>query len=153
MTDNQIPAPVIAEVARSFDAEYTHAYIDNLFIRAGAPGEPPAGSKLVKVAAWLRQINAEADDPLAVLGRLLEEFMETRPSWYLEERDDLIGPFRQRRQRIQDALAARGLSYHTGGKILGGTPLPLDTFIVVLRSVCSVPPPSCPPMSVQAVSS
>ena len=75
--------PRCLTVARAFSDEYTHAQIDNLFMSAGAPGDPPVGSKLVKVAAWLRQINADPDiDALAVLGKLLEEFMEMRPPPY-----------------------------------------------------------------------
>ena len=37
------------------------------------------------------------------------------------------------------------------GLMTSATPLPLDTFIVVLSDVTLVPPPSSPPMSVQAV--
>jgi len=37
------------------------------------------------------------------------------------------------------------------GLTTSATPLPLDTFMVVLREVWLVPPPSNPPMSVQAV--
>lgn len=76
----RIPSPVIAEIARAFDSEYSHAQLDNLFMRAGAPGEPPGGSKLVKIGEWLRRLDADPDvDAVAVLGRLLEDFMELQP--------------------------------------------------------------------------
>jgi hypothetical protein len=117
----RIPAPVIAEIARAFDAEYTHAQIDNLFMRAGAPGEPPAGSKLRKVAEWLRLIDTDPNlDALDVLGRLLEEFMEVQPP---RLSDEAKKDWEDRHTRVQAALTARGLSYHVGGKILGGTGL------------------------------
>jgi hypothetical protein len=119
-----IPAPVIAEVARAFDSEYTHAQLDSLFMSVGAPGEPPPGSKLVKVTAWLRQINAGPGmDALAVLGKLLEEFMEAQPpppNRFVWDDGEAARAWQARRVRVREALAARGLSYQTGGKILGG---------------------------------
>src|SRR5262245_21657389 len=115
----EIPGPVIAEVARAFESKDTHAQLDNLFMSAGASGEPPPGSKLVKVGAWLRQINADPGvDPLAILGKLLEEFLEVSPP---SDGPYFLKAWEQRRRRIHEALASRGLSYQTGGKILGGS--------------------------------
>jgi Abortive infection C-terminus len=129
----RIPAPVIAEISRAFDAEYTHAQINNLFTRVGAPGEPPDGSKLVKVNAWLRLIDADPDlDAPSILGRLLEEFMEVqRP--YLS--DEAKAQWEERRARVRAALAARGLSYQIGGKIIGGGGLlaPSKTLAQIIR--------------------
>ena len=56
---DQIPATVIGEVARAFDVAYTHAELNNVFMRSGAQGDPPPGSKLVKISEWLRQINED----------------------------------------------------------------------------------------------
>jgi hypothetical protein len=121
----RIPAPVIAEVAQAFDTEYTHTQIDNLFMRADAPGDPPGGSKLRKVGDWLRLIDADPEaDALGILGRLLEEFMDRQPpsqGWGMSE--DHVKRWHDRRSRVKDALAARGLSYQIGGKIIGGTGL------------------------------
>jgi Abortive infection C-terminus len=130
----RIPAPVIAEIARAFDAEYTHAQIDNLFMRAGVPGESPGGSKPRKVAEWLRLIDADPHiDALDVLGRLLEEFMEVQPP---RVNDDAKRDWEDRRTRVQAALTARGPSYHVGGKILGGSGLlrPSKTLGEIIRS-------------------
>lgn len=72
-----IPAPVLAVVADITSSRETHASLDNLFIYAGAPGDPPEGSKPVKAQAWLRLTNKdESVEPLAVLGRLIETYME-----------------------------------------------------------------------------
>jgi hypothetical protein len=125
---------VIAEISRAFDAEYTHAQIDNLFTAADAPGEPPGGSKLVKVNAWLRLIDANPNlDALAVLGRLLEEFMEVQPRPYMS--DEAKTEWGERRTRVHAALAARGLSYQIGGKIIGGAGLlmPSKTLAQIIR--------------------
>ena len=139
-TENQqprlprIPAPVIAEISRAFDAEYTHAQINNLFTRVGAPGEPPEGSKLVKVNAWLRLVDADPDlDALSILGRLLEEFMEVQPRPYMS--DEAKAEWEERRTRVHAALTARGLSYQIGGKIIGGSGLlaPSRTLAQIIR--------------------
>jgi hypothetical protein len=118
----RIPAPVVAEIAQAFESEYTHAQIDNLFMRAGAVGEAPGGSKLVKVAAWLRQTDADQSvDAVGVLGRLLEDFMEKLPPSHLS--DEALKAWHERRERVRAALASRSMSYQIGGRIIGGTGL------------------------------
>ncbi len=117
----RIPSQLIGEVATAFDRAYTHAELDTLFMRAGAPGEPPGGSKLVKVREWLQRIDADPGvDPLAILGRLLQDYMEKRPPSHLEWDSEALKEWEAPRKRIQEALAANSLSYHPGGKILGG---------------------------------
>jgi Abortive infection C-terminus len=77
----------------------------------------------VKVAAWLRQTDADPSvDALGVLGRLLEEFMEKLPPSHVSE--EAQTQWTTRRERVRAALAARGLSYQIGGRIIGGTGLP-----------------------------
>ena len=72
----EIPAPVIAVLADNLPNIETHAGLDNLFLHADAPGDPPEGSKPVKTQAWLRRVNKESGNPLAVLGKLIECYME-----------------------------------------------------------------------------
>lgn len=90
----QIPAPVVALVAE-FAAEHeTHATLDGLFMHAEAPGEPPEGSKHTKALEWLRRTNRDSSvDPLRVLGRIVEEWMETepKPSFYGPAADTILG--------------------------------------------------------------
>jgi hypothetical protein len=117
----RIPVQVIGEVAEAFDRFYTHATLDTLFMRAGAPGEPPGGNKLVKVGEWLRRIDADPDvDALGILGRLLEDYMEKRPPYHVESDAEALKRWEVPRKRIQEALARHGLSYQSGGKIIGG---------------------------------
>ena len=121
---SRIPAPVIAEVAQAFQSEYTHAQIDNLFMRAEAPGDPPEGSKLVKVTEWLRQINTNPEvDALGILGRLLEEFLERQPPSGLLMSAQAQKEWVEARTRVREALTARGLTYQIGGRIIGGAGL------------------------------
>jgi hypothetical protein len=44
----EIPAPVIAVLADNLPVLEFHAGLDNLFLHADAPGDPPEGSKPVK---------------------------------------------------------------------------------------------------------
>jgi hypothetical protein len=118
---DQIPATVIGEVARAFDVAYTRAELNNLFMRAGVYSDPPPGSKLVKISEWLRQINEDpSGDALEILGKLLEDFLERRPTSRIESDEAALKEWEEPRTRILDALTARGMSYKTGGKIIGG---------------------------------
>ncbi|MEZ4647488.1 MAG: abortive infection family protein [Candidatus Eisenbacteria bacterium] len=116
----RIPAHIVAVVADAISLSETHASMDNLFMYAGAPGDPPEGSKPVKAQAWLFRLNAdEAVNPIEILGRLVEGYMEV-------DLDDPHLPqgWRDRRQKIERALLRSELSYATGGRIAGlvGTP-------------------------------
>lgn len=125
-----IPAPVLAVVSDILAGRETHASLDNLFSYAGAPGDPPDGSKSVKTQAWLRLTNKEeACDPLAVLGRLIETYMEepldpanTWDTYKLEARD-----------RIHKVLAQCQLQYVRGGKVTGALAAPSRTLEEFIR--------------------
>jgi hypothetical protein len=72
-----IPAPVLSVCADVAAKRETHASLDSLFTYAGAPGDPPPGSKPAKAQAWLRATNKDkSTNPLDVLGRLIENYME-----------------------------------------------------------------------------
>ena len=77
MTRRHIPAAVLSVCAEIAANRETHATLDSLFTYAGAPGEPPPGSKPAKAQAWLRITNKDENvKPLDVLGRLIENYME-----------------------------------------------------------------------------
>lgn len=73
---NRIPAPLISLIADNISSIETHAGIDSLFMYADAPGEPPLGSKPAKCLEWLRLINQQSENPLAVVGLIIEGYME-----------------------------------------------------------------------------
>lgn len=58
----------------------SHAALDVLFQTAGAPGDPPNLSHESKWKEWLFRAGLDPDvDSLAVLGNILEEFMDLPP--------------------------------------------------------------------------
>lgn len=128
-----IPAPVIAACAEVISQRETHASLDNLFMYSGAPGDPPEGSKWVKAQDWIRRLNTdESVQPLQILGRLIEAYMEEEPppaspfsnSPPLTETPD--------QQKLRKALARYDLQYFRGGLITDtlGTPTrALEEFI------------------------
>lgn len=69
----EIPAPIIALMADYLIEFETHTGLDNLFLHADAPGDPPQGNKSQKIQLWLKRINKESNDPLKHLGKIIEQ--------------------------------------------------------------------------------
>ncbi len=111
----KIPIPVIAVVADVLADRYTHTQLDRMMEEAGVPGNPPLGNKIDKVRAWLKRANGdEIKNPLALLGKVLEEFMEVDPNGYVAPQSAID------RERISDKLADHGLAYVNGGHVVAG---------------------------------
>ncbi|WP_278492947.1 abortive infection family protein [Acinetobacter gyllenbergii] len=117
----KIPAPVIAVLADNLPNKETHDTLDNLFLYANAPGEPPEGSKIKKTQAWLRRINTESPEPLRVLGKLIESYME------IPEQEESIfpgftshNPKKEFKDKLELVLRQYNLTYITGGIISDG---------------------------------
>ncbi len=114
----RVPNALIADLAGILADHHTHAELNMIFTRAGAPGDPPPGTKVVKVQEWLRATNDDPRcDPYAVLGGVLEELMDRDLPTYEESR----ALWTTRRDRVRRGLARHGLSYSFGGTILGAT--------------------------------
>lgn len=91
-----------------------HPSLDRLFIAAGAPGEPPAVAHHSKWKEWLFRAGQDPNvDSLAVLGTVLEEFMDLPPQDH-----DLLEDWREKRTRIEAALVENGLRYYRFGRVL-----------------------------------
>lgn len=128
-----IPAPLLSVCAEIAARRETHATLDSLFIYAGAPGDPPPGSKQAKALEWLRITNKdESVQPLDVLGRLIENYMDEplRPghSWG-EQPLDLL----KDREKITKTLAQCELQYVRGGKVVGALGAPSRTLEEFIR--------------------
>jgi hypothetical protein len=117
----EIPSAVIAVVADLASSAETHATLDSLFMYAGAPGDPPAGSKHAKALEWLRKTNRdESVDPMRVLGRLIEGYMEAVDDPFAWNKEAV----QERKEKIGKVLASCNLQYVKGGRVAGalGTP-------------------------------
>lgn len=123
----EIPAPVIPVLADNLPNLETHAGLDNLFLHADAPGDPPEGSKPVKTQAWLRRVNKESENPQSVLGKLIECYME------IPEQDDeesglwgqsIPNPKKLFKEKLTSILERCNLQYISGGHISDGSSAP-----------------------------
>lgn len=93
----------------------SHATLDALFQGAGAPGDPPDLSHGSKWKEWLFRTGVDPNvDSLAVLGNVLEEFMDLPP---MEDGPD-FEEWRMKRARIESVLEENGLRYFRFGRIL-----------------------------------
>lgn len=119
-----IPASLLSVCAEIVARRETHATLDSLFTYAGVLGDPPPGSKPAKALAWLRQTNKnDSVQPLDVLGRLIENYMEApldpNNSWDMQPLQD--------REKINKVLATCELQYVKGGEIVGALGAPSRT--------------------------
>jgi hypothetical protein len=128
-----IPSPLIGVVAEIVAQRETHASLDSLFMYAGAPGEPPEGSKHLKALEWLRRTNSsDSTNAMHVLGRIIENYMEEFPPEPSHLDDFPAAKFTPDQERINKILARSDLKYAKGGVITGALAAPtktLDEFI------------------------
>jgi hypothetical protein len=131
-----IPAPVISVLSNCLYDIESHAGLDNLFLYADAPGDPPEGSKPVKTQAWLRRINKESEFPLKVLGKLIETYME------LPEEEDktevlwgknVVDLKQELKVKLQSVLDRCNLTYLTGGIISDGSSAPSKSLSELIK--------------------
>ncbi|MBT7304615.1 MAG: transposase [Victivallales bacterium] len=93
----------------------SHAALDALFESAGAPGFPPELSHGSKWKEWLFRAGGDPDtDGLAVLGNVLEEFMDAPPGPATPE----FAEWKQQRDRIERTLEDNALRYFRFGRVL-----------------------------------
>lgn len=114
----------------------SHATLDVLFQSAGAPGEPPALAHHSKWKEWLFRAGQDPNiDSLAVLGNLLEEFMDLPPEQGTPEFDT----WKERRERVESALEDNGLRYYRFGRVLPQGETPAEASRVSERVVHATP--------------
>lgn len=116
-----IPQTIISLVGDMISNRETHASLNFLFLYAGAPGEPPEGNKQVKAISWIQRVNQDLTvNPLEVLGKLLEKYMEEildeNKSW---EKDRIV-----ENKKIIAAMEKYGLHYLQGGLVVTGAHTP-----------------------------
>jgi hypothetical protein len=125
-----IPAYVIAALSEILPQSQTHATLDALFMHAGAPGDPPSGSKEFKTQDWLRRVNRETADPLEVLGLLIEPYMEP-PIVDYEPTNQI---YLERIEKLENVLTRAGFRYMPGGRVLMGAALASRSLQEIIKS-------------------
>lgn len=92
----------------------SHQSLDRLFASVGAPGSPPDVAHHSKWKEWLFRAGQDPSvDSLAVLGGVLEEFMDLPPG-----DDDRLSDWKAKRARIEAVLEENGLRYYRFGRVL-----------------------------------
>lgn len=105
----------------------SHKSLDNLFKSAGVPGEPPDLAHHTKWKEWLFRAGQDPNvDGLAVLGSVIEEFMDLPPKQGTPE----YTAWKSKRDRLEKVLEENGLRYYRFGRVLpqGTTPNDLPTY-------------------------
>jgi hypothetical protein len=128
---HEIPAQILALCAEIVSFRETHAKLDSLFTYAGAPGEPPDGGKQAKALEWLRRTNRDqsVQDPLRVLGRILENYMDAT----VDPTDEWNKPLIEVRERITRSLGECELQYQRGGTVVTSLGTPTRTLSEFIR--------------------
>jgi len=132
----QIPAPVIAILSDSMPSIESHASLDSLFYYSEAPGDPPEGSKPVKVQQWLRRVNKESEEPLKVLGRLIEGYMESSDlderslPWESNSNSEIK---KELKLKLAGILSRYNLKYISGGLITDGSSAPSRSLAELIK--------------------
>lgn len=135
----KIPAPIIAILSEYLSILESHAALDNRFMYADAPGNPPEGSRSAKITAWLQRVNRESKEPLKVLGRLIESYMELPvPSADTDEWGNPSLPVQnpskiELKERLEVELNRYSLSYLIGGVITDGGLAPSRSLAEIIK--------------------
>lgn len=113
MTKFRLSKALYAAVADALHGG-SHKSLDRLFKNSGVPGDPPGIAHDYKWKEWLFGAgNDPTVDSLAVLGNILEEFMDKPP------KDSALRPdWETRRTAMIAALQTEGLVYFRGGRVL-----------------------------------
>ena len=119
----RLPMAVCAAVAEVITG--SHATLDALFEAAGASGPPPDLAHHSKWKTWLfRAGNDPSVDSLALVGNLIEEFMDLPPRMSNQAVEifgvahDPIAEYEQQRDRLNNVLEEHGFRYFRGGRVL-----------------------------------
>ena len=127
---NRIPNSVIGAVSSVIAAHYySHSTLNTLFMESGAPGDVPPGNCETKCASWFKQCNEDPSvDALAVLGQVIQKFMDQQVSDWRPEIED-------GQRRIRESLAKNQLTYQTNGYVtLAGASIATKTLADYLKA-------------------
>lgn len=122
-TNIRIPIALCAAVAEILNG--SHETLNELFLSAGAPGPPPELAHHSKWKIWLQRAGNDPDvDSLAVLGNIIEEFMDLPPvsigstEFFGVEIQDSLETYTAQKNRLVKIMEEHGLRYFRGGRVL-----------------------------------
>ncbi len=93
----------------------SHNSLENLFKSAGVPGDPPELAHHSKWKEWLYRAGQDPNvDSLAVLGAIIEEFMDLPP----EQGTPEFIAWKSKRDKLDRVLDENGLRYYRFGRVL-----------------------------------
>jgi hypothetical protein len=124
MTNIRLPVAVCAAVAEVLNG--SHDSLNALFEAAGAPGPPPDLAHHSKWKTWLQRVGNDPNvDSLAVLGNVIEEFMDLPPlpsgggiATIFDVSIDPVAEYNKKRERLVKVLEEHGFRYFRGGRII-----------------------------------
>lgn len=134
MSNVRLPVAVCSVVAEVLNG--SHDALNALFETAGAPGPPPDLAHHSKWKTWLQRVGNDPEvDSLAVLGNLIEEFMDLPPLENDGALDDFLGidtdpvkEYNKQKERLISILEEHGFRYFRGGRVIPiGQPEPIIT--------------------------
>jgi len=112
MSNIRLPRGLCAIAGEAIEG--SHAVLDELFKSSGAPGDPPDLAHNSKWKEWLFRAGQDENvDSLAVLGNVVEEFMDVPPV-----NEEALEEWQSQRQRVVEAFEANGFRYFQGGRVL-----------------------------------
>lgn len=133
MSNIRLPIAVCSAVAEVLAHNGTHDSLNALFEASGAPGPPPDLTHRTKWKTWLLKAGSDPEvDSLAVLGNLIEEFMDLPPLpsdgglGILGIKFDSVAEYNKRKERLETVLEEHGFRYFRGGRVIPiGNPEPI----------------------------
>lgn len=127
---SKIPLNLIAILSQMLPEYESHATLDNLFLYAEINSEIPDVSKPAKVQQVLMNVNKSDPDPLKVLGKVLEKYLD---GGILYPRDQ--DRFDQQIESIKKILSDNSLLYIKGGIISGSLTTPTKSLESVIKGL------------------
>ncbi|QER41024.1 abortive infection family protein [Acinetobacter suaedae] len=127
---SKIPLNLIAILSEVLPEHESHATLDNLFLYAEINSEIPDVSKPAKVQQVLMNVNKSDPDPLKVLGKVLEKYLD---GGILYPRDQ--DRFDQQIESIKKILSDNSLLYIRGGIISGSLTTPTKSLESVIKGL------------------
>lgn len=127
---SKIPLNLIAVLSEMLSEQESHATLDNLFLYAEINSEIPDVSKPAKVQQVLINVNKANPEPLKVLGKILEKYLD---GGILYPRDK--DRFDNQLDIIKKILSDNSLLYIKGGIISGSLSTPTKSLENVIKGL------------------